>query len=108
VQQAVDLTTGEQVAIKFIERSQEVRGAGRALCTPGAACVQAQPRGLGQALTGWSGGAGQVSKYVEREILNHKRLIHPHIVQLKEVRSCVCQLRRRQRRGGVRRAIAAG
>ncbi len=27
----------------------------------------------------------QVSKYVEREILNHKRLIHPHIVQLKEV-----------------------
>ncbi|KAK9830625.1 hypothetical protein WJX81_006668 [Elliptochloris bilobata] len=49
VQQAVDLTTGEQVAIKFIERSQEV------------------------------------SKYVEREILNHKRLIHPHIVQLKEV-----------------------
>ena len=25
VQQAVDLTTGEQVAIKFIERSQEVR-----------------------------------------------------------------------------------
>ncbi|KAK9915945.1 hypothetical protein WJX75_006306 [Coccomyxa subellipsoidea] len=49
VQLAVDLTTGEQVAIKFIERSQEV------------------------------------SKYVEREILNHKRLIHPHIVQLKEV-----------------------
>lgn len=29
----------------------------------------------------------QVSKYVEREILNHKRLIHPHIVQLKEVRT---------------------
>jgi serine/threonine protein kinase len=27
----------------------------------------------------------EVSKYVEREILNHKRLIHPHIVQLKEV-----------------------
>ena len=26
-----------------------------------------------------------MSKYVEREILNHKRLIHPHIVQLKEV-----------------------
>lgn len=28
-----------------------------------------------------------MSKYVEREILNHKRLIHPHIVQLKEVRT---------------------
>lgn len=28
MQQAVDLTTGEQVAIKFIERSQEVRGGG--------------------------------------------------------------------------------
>ena len=27
----------------------------------------------------------QISKYVEREILNHKRLNHPHIVELKEV-----------------------
>ena len=27
----------------------------------------------------------QISKYVEREILNHTRLNHPHIVELKEV-----------------------
>ncbi|KAK9816381.1 hypothetical protein WJX74_001337, partial [Apatococcus lobatus] len=27
----------------------------------------------------------RISKYVEREILNHKRLIHPHIVELREV-----------------------
>jgi serine/threonine protein kinase len=27
----------------------------------------------------------QVTKYVEREILNHRNLVHPHIVQFKEV-----------------------
>ena len=27
----------------------------------------------------------QVTKYVEREILNHRFLMHPHIVQFKEV-----------------------
>ena len=32
VQQAVDLTTGEQVAIKFIERSQEVQSLGCPTC----------------------------------------------------------------------------
>ncbi len=32
----------------------------------------------------------QISKYVEREILNHKRLIHPHIVELREVRCNCC------------------
>jgi serine/threonine-protein kinase SRK2 len=26
-----------------------------------------------------------VSKYVEREILNHRRLVHPHIIRFKEV-----------------------
>ncbi len=30
----------------------------------------------------------QISKYVEREIVNHKQLRHPHIVELKEVRAC--------------------
>ena len=29
--------------------------------------------------------AAQVSRYVEREILNHRRLIHPHIVEMREV-----------------------
>lgn len=27
----------------------------------------------------------QVTKYVEREIVNHRQLMHPHIVQFKEV-----------------------
>lgn len=27
----------------------------------------------------------QVTKYVEREILNHRQLVHPHIIQFKEV-----------------------
>ena len=29
----------------------------------------------------------QISKYVEREIMNHKQLRHPHIVELREVRA---------------------
>jgi hypothetical protein len=33
----------------------------------------------------------QISKNVEREILNHKRLLHPNVVQFKEV--CRCALR---------------
>ena len=35
-------------------------------------------------------GAGQVTKYVEREILNHRVLMHPHIVQFKEVSAVHC------------------
>lgn len=27
----------------------------------------------------------QVTKYTVREVLNHKRLVHPHIVEMKEV-----------------------
>jgi len=27
----------------------------------------------------------QITKYVEREIMNHRSLMHPHIVQFKEV-----------------------
>lgn len=30
----------------------------------------------------------QVTKYVEREIQNHRTLMHPHIVQFKEVGCC--------------------
>ena len=32
----------------------------------------------------------QISKYVEREILNHKRLNQPHIIELREVLSITC------------------
>ncbi|KAK9828933.1 hypothetical protein WJX72_002887 [[Myrmecia] bisecta] len=46
---ALDRTTGEYVAIKFMERGEKI------------------------------------TKYVEREIINHSNLLHPHIVQFKEV-----------------------
>ncbi|KAK9829253.1 hypothetical protein WJX72_004786 [[Myrmecia] bisecta] len=49
VQLAMDRETGEQLAIKLIERGEKI------------------------------------SKYVQREIVNHKRLIHPHIIELREV-----------------------
>ena len=32
-------------------------------------------------------GVAQVTTYVEREIINHRSLNHPHVVQFKEVRS---------------------
>lgn len=49
VELALDKTTGQQLAIKFIERGEKV------------------------------------TKYVSREIINHRHLMHPHIVQFKEV-----------------------
>ncbi|KAK9816390.1 hypothetical protein WJX74_003249 [Apatococcus lobatus] len=49
VELAVDKTTHQQCAIKYIERGEKV------------------------------------TKYVEREIINHRCLMHPHIVQFKEV-----------------------
>ncbi|KAK9830549.1 hypothetical protein WJX72_012403 [[Myrmecia] bisecta] len=49
VELALSKESGQQVAIKFIERGDKV------------------------------------TKYVEREILNHRHLMHPHIVQFKEV-----------------------
>lgn len=39
----------------------------------------------------------QVTKYVEREILNHRCLVHPHIVQFKEVRALLCFVPQLQR-----------
>ena len=77
VQLAKDLETGEQVAIKFIERGDKVRAtsppAGLHLhCTTTTQELVRNP---------------QISKYVEREIMNHKQLRHPHIVELREVRN---------------------
>lgn len=34
----------------------------------------------------------QVTKYVEREILNHRVLMHPHIVQFKEVKAHIFRM----------------
>jgi serine/threonine protein kinase len=58
----------------------------------------------------------QVTKYVQREILNHRRLIHPHIVEMREVtvrQQCVAdrsaaQLSLHCSRGTGRRACSAG
>lgn len=52
VQLARDNATGEEVAIKFIQRGEKLAG-----------------------------------RYVEREIVNHSMLLHPHIIQFKEVRA---------------------
>jgi serine/threonine protein kinase len=54
-------------------RQRTTRLADSAACPPPAAasCLPALP---------------QVTKYVEREIINHRQLVHPHIVQFKEVR----------------------
>ncbi len=37
-------------------------------------------------LNACSGVTQQITKYVEREIINHKQLKHPHVVELREVR----------------------
>ncbi len=37
------------------------------------------------ALRGPHDGRLQITKYVEREIINHRCLVHPHIVQFREV-----------------------
>ena len=60
VQLAVNIATGEQVAIKFVERGHGI------------------------------------TKFVAREVMNHSKLLHPHIVQFKEVwhRQCCRSLLR--------------
>ena len=40
-------------------------------------------------LTQWLNYMVQVTKYTVREVLNHKRLVHPHIVEMREVRNSV-------------------
>ena len=79
VQLALDTDSNTQVAIKFIERGDKVGCKALQsglehirMCCCLAACLNAIC-------------VLQISKYVEREILNHKRLNHPHIVELKEV-----------------------
>ena len=57
----------------------------RVLCLPHTGCNMCAVRATACDVSPVCTAPVQVSKYVEREILNHKRLIHPHIVQLKEV-----------------------
>lgn len=85
VQLCRDKTTNELVAIKFIERGDKVRAGwwmGASVRTHAHARARTShflspsppmPR------------PAQVTKYVEREIVNHRTLMHPHIVQFKEV-----------------------
>jgi hypothetical protein len=36
-----------------------------------------------------TGSAPQVTKQVEREVLNHRSLLHPHVLQFREVRDAI-------------------
>jgi hypothetical protein len=100
----MDKTTGQQVAIKFIERGDKVCMCTRTHAASWDRSGSTAPslpyccRRLSvttQLLATESIACGdhpaslrlQVTKYVEREIQNHRTLMHPHIVQFKEV-SC--------------------
>ena len=84
VQLALDTQTGTQVAIKFIERGEKVLR-----------FRSYQPNI--NPLVEWQNVSRlvlvdlsdrrvlQIDKYVEHEILNHKRLNQPHIIELREV-----------------------
>ena len=87
VQLAKDLETGEQVAIKFIERGEKVHALPLQLLmhTVKVEANAMHPDVIAN-ITQPSACALQISKYVEREIMNHKQLRHPHIVELREVR----------------------
>ncbi len=115
VQLCKDKTTGELTAIKFIERGEKVqphqgpfqqcRGPEpSSSSTYGSACSSMLELALQRGPIARGGRAqvhraqraprservrarAQVTKYVEREILNHRSLMHPHIVQFKEVRA---------------------
>lgn len=83
VQLALDTQTDTQVAIKFIERGEKACRTNQTVprhhCAINAAVLpQAYPSSDTSLFL-------QISKYVEREILNHKRLNQPHIIELREV-----------------------
>ena len=98
----MDKTTGQQVAIKFIERGDKVSmhmqmhaatrdRFGRTAPSMPFWCrrvsVTTQLLAFEPAACGDHNVSMrvQVTKYVEREIQNHRTLMHPHIVQFKEV-----------------------
>lgn len=103
VELAMDKTTGQQVAIKFIERGDKVgvsdaRRHARYSCAGVSARASSlmachhrrkwQSCGTSRMPDHPAEGpclSSQVTKYVEREIQNHRTLMHPHIVQFKEV-----------------------
>ena len=88
--------TGEMVAVKLMERGDKV---GAAL-----AAAQSCPRHrppypvMDRARRNGCFALLQIDINVEREVLNHKQLVHPNVVQFKEVRMyayyCHCYCRR--------------
>lgn len=96
VQLARDKQTGELIACKFIERGDKVR---YMIISDSLSMITLRLSDVRHAVVVWSSGdqsclgtdkqvlwlLSQVTKYVEREILNHRCLVHPHIVQFREV-----------------------
>ena len=108
VELALDKSTGQQVAIKFIERGDKVcivkwllLNSCRAsssyaylVQSPVSCFINSQQSTGHCSVTAAQLHAAahsrhicpmQITKYVEREIMNHRSLMHPHIVQFKEV-----------------------
>jgi serine/threonine-protein kinase SRK2 len=93
VQLVRDKRTGEHVAVKFIERGEKVAGVHESGAAAFAAAQHvpvprvtlSKPCVLRCDLT-----RAQITDYVLNEILNHRSLIHPHVVQFKEVRRLCC------------------
>lgn len=111
---ASDKQTGEQVALKFIKRGRQVKSRCYILqrCARLSAAYRiyrrrrARRRAPQRPRRPWAAPAGhlllgkrpperllppspprpaQINKYVEREIINHMSLQHPHVVWLQEV-----------------------
>lgn len=78
VQLAFDNVNKELVAIKFVERGEKVIGPWLFVEDPGQWPCFVFPGTY--VLSPF-----QITKYVKAEILNQKRLQHPHIVELREV-----------------------
>ena len=81
-----DLQTHEYVAAKFIQRGSKVsmRSIVRTFhagCTP---CLMRGGRARLRVMT-----TSQINVNVERELLNHRPLLHAHIIRFREVRRCM-------------------
>lgn len=90
VQLAYDRVMRQQVAIKFIERGDKVGAHTRMFEQSWSLAQETLPAAMQRGAPGSKPHIpflAQVTKYVQREILNHRRLIHPHIVEMREVRA---------------------
>lgn len=76
-------STGELIAIKFIERGEKV---GRACRDFGQVSPACDRRGVLIPGTPWPPCTSQIDRNVEREIINHRELSgHPNIIRFREV-----------------------